>query len=62
MWYFDSPKIVFGEGALGHLGEIEGHRAFIVSDGNLATLGFVDRVADHLARAGLESERFLEVE
>ena len=62
MWYFDSPKIVFGEGALGHLGEIEGHRAFIVSDENLAALGFVDSVADHLARAGLESERFLEVE
>jgi alcohol dehydrogenase class IV len=62
MWYFDSPKIVFGEGALGHLREIEGRRAFIVSDENLAALSFVDSVADHLAKAGLESDRFLEVE
>ncbi|MDH4208464.1 MAG: iron-containing alcohol dehydrogenase, partial [Anaerolineae bacterium] len=62
MWYFDSPKVVFGEGALGHLREIEGHRAFIVSDGNLEALGFVDNVADLLSKAGLESQRFLEVE
>ncbi|HJX38093.1 MAG TPA: iron-containing alcohol dehydrogenase [Anaerolineae bacterium] len=62
MWYFDSPKIVFGEGALGHLREIEGHRAFIVSDQNLEALGFVDTVVGLLSKAGLESERFLEVE
>lgn len=62
MWYFDSPKVVFGEGALGHLREIEGHRAFIVSDGNLEALGFVDTAAGLLSKAGLESQRFLEVE
>jgi alcohol dehydrogenase class IV len=62
MWYFDSPKVVFGEGALDHLREIEGHRAFIVSDANIEALGFVDRVADLLSKAGLESERFLDVE
>jgi alcohol dehydrogenase class IV len=62
MWYFNSPEVVFGEGALSHLREIKGQRAFIASDHNLARLGFVDAVADHLAKAGLESERFLEVE
>ena len=62
MWYFESPKIVFGEGALAHLREIEGRRAFIVSDENLANLGFVELVRDHLSKAGLESEVFLGVE
>jgi len=62
MWYFESPKIVFGEGALAHLREIEGRRAFIVSDGNLSRVGFVEMVQDQLSKAGLESEVFLEVE
>lgn len=62
MWYFDSPKIVFGEGALAHLKEIEGRRAFVVSDENLERLGFVRAVQDGLAKGGLESECFLEVE
>jgi alcohol dehydrogenase class IV len=76
MWYFDSPKIVFGEGALVHLQEVEGHRAFIVSDENLVKLGFVQTARDHLlvklgfvqtardhlTKAGLESGVFSEVE
>jgi alcohol dehydrogenase class IV len=62
MWYFDSPKIVFGEGALAHLREIEGRRAFIVSDENLSQLGFVEVVQDQLSKAGMECEVFLEVE
>lgn len=62
MWYFDSPKIVFGEGALVHLQEIEGHRAFIVSDENLVKLGFVQTARDHLTKAGLESTVFSAVE
>jgi alcohol dehydrogenase class IV len=62
MWYFDSPKIVFGEGALAHLREIEGCRAFVVSDQNLSQFGFVEMVQDQLSKAGLESEVFLGVE
>ena len=34
MWFFRSPEIVFGEGALDHLADLEGHRAFIVTDEN----------------------------
>jgi len=62
MWYFNSPEIVFGEGALAHLEEIEGRRAFIVSDENLVALGFVKTAQDHLARAGMESSVFSQVE
>ncbi len=62
MWYFDSPKIVFGEGALAHLQEIEGRRALIVSDENLVALGFVEAAQAHLAKAGLESDVFSQVE
>jgi len=62
MWYFDSPLIVFGEGALAHLREIDGRRAFIVSDQTVADLGFVHAAQDHLSKAGVESECFLKVE
>ncbi len=44
MWYFHSPKIVFGEDALNHLDELTGQRAFIVTDANIARLGFVEQV------------------
>jgi alcohol dehydrogenase class IV len=62
MWYFDSPRVVFGEGTLAHLKEIEGRRAFVVSDENLEKLGFVQAVRDGLAKAGLGSDCYLEVE
>jgi len=62
MWFFRSPTIVFGEDALGHLCEIEGHRAFIVTDQQIAALGFVDRVQEKLAQVGIGSEVFAEVE
>jgi len=62
MWYFNSPRIVFGEDALCHLSELDGQRAFIVTDPNIARLGFVERVQEHLAEAGIESTVFAEVE
>lgn len=62
MWYFVSPQIVFGEGALDALDEIEGHRAFIVTDAALVKLGLVERVKAHLESAGLEVRVFAEVE
>ncbi len=62
MWYFNSPEIVFGEGALAQMEEIEGRRAFIVSDENLVALGFVKTIQDHLAKAGMESGVFSQVE
>jgi len=62
MWYFNSPLIVFGEDALSELASIEGERAFIVTDANIARLGFVDMVAEQLDAAGLLYHVFAEVE
>jgi alcohol dehydrogenase class IV len=62
MWYFKSPLIVFGEDALNELAVIEGRRAFIVTDANVARLGYVDTVGQRLQAAGLEYRVFAEVE
>jgi alcohol dehydrogenase class IV len=62
MWYFNSPLIVFGEDALSELASIEGHHAFIVTDANIARLGYVEMVAEKLAAAGLQYQVFAEVE
>ncbi|HIE38298.1 MAG TPA: iron-containing alcohol dehydrogenase [Anaerolineae bacterium] len=62
MWYFVSPEIVFGEGALDALDELEGKRALIVTDATLVELGLVDRVKVHLDNAGIEVHLFDEVE
>ena len=62
MWYFVSPQIIFGEGALDALDELEGHRALVVTDATLVQLGLVDRVKAHLDKAGIEIRVFDAVE
>jgi alcohol dehydrogenase class IV len=62
MWHFVSPQIVFGEGALDALDEIEGRRALIVTDATLVELGLAARVAAHLENAGIEVHVFDEIE
>jgi len=62
MWYFKSPEIVFGEGALDALDELEGQRALIVTDAVLVELGLVDKVKGHIDRAGIETRVFDAVE
>lgn len=62
MWYFKSPLIVFGEEALSELARIEGKKAFIVTDANIARLGYLEMVAQQLRTAGLEYQVFAEVE
>jgi len=47
---------------LSELASIEGERAFIVTDANVARLGFVDMVGQQLKAAGLEYQVFAEVE
>jgi alcohol dehydrogenase class IV len=54
MWFFSSPRIVFGEGALSSLETIKGRCACIVTDTNLVRLGLVDRVKGALASTGIE--------
>jgi alcohol dehydrogenase class IV len=62
VWFFRSPEIVFGEGALDHLATLRGSRALIVTDENVARLGFVGQVAARLSAAGIESSVFSDVE
>jgi alcohol dehydrogenase class IV len=62
MWFFRSPEIVFGEGALDYLADLEGQRAFIVTDENILALGLVEKVKAQLSAAGIASAIFAEVE
>ncbi len=62
MWYFVSPQLVYGQGALNELDELQGRRALVVTDATLVELGLAERVQAHLHRAGLESHLFAEVE
>lgn len=62
MWYFRSPEIVFGEGALDHLTQLSGRRAMIVTDPTIVELGYVETVVEKLAAAGIAAEIFSEVE
>ncbi len=62
MWYFKSPEVVFGEDSLSHLQQIEGSRAFIVTDPTLALLGVAGHIEGLLQEAGFATELFAEVE
>ncbi len=58
MWYFVSPQIVFGDGAMTALDDLKGSRALIVTDGTLVQLGLVDQVKARLERAGFQVHIF----
>jgi len=62
MWFFNSPEIVFGDGALSYLAQIHGRRAYIITDETMVRLGFVDLVKEQLAQADVETRVFAEVE
>lgn len=62
MWYFISPKVAFGEGAVDALDEIKGSRALIVTDPTVRQLGLLDIVCPHLETAGLKMEIFDAIE
>jgi len=62
MWFFRSPEIVFGEGSLAHLAELEGSRALVVTDRNVESLGLVRMVTAQLEQAGMEVSVFADVE
>ncbi len=62
MWTFVSPKIVFGESALLHLGQVKGKKAFIVTDKTMVDLGYVKLIQDNLEKAGIGSMVFDKVE
>jgi len=62
MWYFVSPQIIFGEGALDALDELVGKHALVVTDANLVKAGLLNKVKDHLDKAGIEVHVFDQVE
>jgi alcohol dehydrogenase class IV len=62
MWFFNSPQIVFGEGSLGYLANLQGKRACVITDENLQELGYVDRLRTELSPTGISLEVFTEVE
>ena len=62
MWYFRSPEIVFGPGALDHLAYLKGNRGLIVTDETMVRLGFVETVKAKLAEAGVDCDVFDQVE
>lgn len=62
MWFFKCPEFFFGEDALSQLEMLPGKRAFIVTDANIARLGFADLVQKTLASADIDSQLFAEVE
>ena len=62
MWFFNSPEIVFGEDALSYLGQVEGKRAFLVTDQKLIKLGYAGQVQQILEAAGFSVACFDNVE
>jgi len=54
MWYFSSPQIVYGEGALSHLGTLQGERACVVTDATLVRLGLLAPVLEALESSGMQ--------
>ncbi len=62
MWYFNSPQIVYGEGALSYLETLVGKRACLVTDQTLVSLGVAQRVVNALATTAMPVEVFSAVE
>jgi alcohol dehydrogenase class IV len=62
MWFFNSPEIVFGEESLSYLAQLQGKRAFIVTDAVIAKLGHAARVRAALQAVGFEVSVFDGVE
>jgi alcohol dehydrogenase class IV len=62
MWFFTSPKIVFGEDSLEQLSSVEGKRVLIVTDPVVRKLGMVEIVANELKKEPRAVEIFDQVE
>lgn len=62
MWFFTSPKIVFGSGAIEFLASLPTKKALIVCDKFLAEKRTYQPVAEQLTKAGAQVKIFGEVE
>jgi len=62
MWTFSAPLIAYGDHALEYLPQIQGKKAFIVTDKNIVKLGLVNLVTNQLDTVDIKWEIFDEVE
>ena len=62
MWTFSCPLIVYGDSALEYLAQVQGKKAFIVTDKNIVKFGLTKLVTDQLDAVNIEWEIFDEVE
>ena len=61
MWFFESPRIIFGKEAIEQLENplhVVGSKALIVTDKDLIELGMIDIVTKHLKNGGIEYKIF----
>lgn len=62
MWFFTSPRLVFGRGAVEFLSSLPAKRVLIVSDRDLARRGVPERLEEQLAKGGAAVKIFGDVE
>ncbi|MEJ2249360.1 MAG: iron-containing alcohol dehydrogenase [Candidatus Lokiarchaeota archaeon] len=62
MWFFFSPKIIYGEDAIDYIEHIAGKKCFIVTDKIIEDLGFLKILTDKLKEYNKEWTVFNEVE
>jgi alcohol dehydrogenase class IV len=62
VWTFSCPLIVYGDNALEYLAQIQGKKAFIVTDKNIVRLGLAKLVTDQLDAINIKWQIFDEVE
>jgi alcohol dehydrogenase class IV len=62
MWTFSCPFIAYGDNALEYIAQIQGKKAFIVTDKNIVKLGLAKLVTDQLDAINIKWQIFDEVE
>ncbi len=62
MWTFSCPFIAYGDNSLEYIAQIQGKKAFIVTDKNIVKLGLAKLVTDQLDAVNIKWEIFDEVE
>ncbi len=62
MWFFTSPRLVFGPGSIEFLASLQARRALLICDRELARRGVPARVEEHLRTGGGDVRLFAEVD
>ena len=62
MWFFNSPRVIFGREAIDQLEMIEGTKVLVITDKDLVKLGMIDIVTKRLESSGKVYKIFDEVE